>query len=39
MVREQHPLDVVGVVDDVVVDAPAGREDSINVAELREITA
>jgi len=39
MVRQQHPLDVVGVVDDVVVNASAGREDSIDVAELREIAA
>src|SRR5258707_14591171 len=39
MVRQQYPLDVVGVVDDVVINASAGREDSIGVAELREIAA
>jgi hypothetical protein len=39
MVRQQHPLDVVGVVDDVVVDAAAGREHPIDVAEFGEIVA
>jgi hypothetical protein len=37
VVRQQHALDVVGVVDDVVVHASAGREDAIAVAILREI--
>jgi len=39
MVRQQHPLDVVRMVDHVVIDSPAGREDSIYVAELGKVTA
>jgi hypothetical protein len=39
MVRQQDALDVVGVIDDVVIDAPARCEDPIEVAELREIAS
>ncbi len=39
MVRQQHPLDVVRVVDHVVINAPCGGKDSINVAELGKVSA
>ncbi len=37
VIRQQHPLDVVGMIDDVVVHAAAGREDAIDIAESGEI--
>ena len=33
MVGQEHALDVVGVVDDIVVDAAAGGEHAVRVAE------
>ncbi len=39
MIRQQHPLDVVGMVDDVVIHSSAGGEDAVDVAELGEIAA
>ena len=36
MVRQQHPFDVAGVVDDVVVDAAARREYPVDIAVLGE---
>ena len=39
MIRQQHLLDVVGMIDDVVVHAAARSENAVDVAEAREILA
>ncbi len=39
MIRQQHVLDVVGMIDDVVVHAARRSEHAIDIAEAREILA
>jgi hypothetical protein len=37
VIGQKHPLDVVGVIDDVVEDPAARREDAVDVAESAKI--